>query len=397
MIQRCVRWLVVLAALLVPGAPAWGQIDELPRPADAHAASFGVSVALGDSLIAVGASGEPTCGANGGAVYIYERTSSSVDDWKPPTRVTPEPCVSGAFFGERVVLSRNRLLVSAADGNPLDEANAAYLFERTASGAWQQVARFTAPSDASDGPFAADIDLHGNRAVVSTSGRPEAGRSGAVYVYEYADSTDTWAQTARLTSRRGPETGILGGTVSLHGPHVAVAASTYFRDAPGSVCLFHYDASAGQWHDDAVLRGIDAFFIELALHDSTLLVGEDRAGQRGAGEAAVFSRGMHGEWTQTATLHPSRPYASGAFGMAVALTDQWALITGYGEQLGKAFNIDRVVYAFRRVRRGTWNERSILDIGQVDFGAALDVQGSQALVSSVPTDGPGTVYLVQLR
>ena len=396
MIQHCLGWLIVLSGLLVPVGPAWGQIDKLPRPDDAHAASFGVSVALGDSLVAVGASGESTCGANGGAVYVYERTSSSVDDWDSPTRLAPEPCVSGAFFGEHVALSGNRLLVSASDGNPIDDANAAYLFERTAAGTWQQAARFTAPPGASDGPFAADIDLHGNRAVVSTAGRPEAGRSGAVYVYEYADSTGTWGQTARLTSRQGPETGILGGGVSLHGAHVAVAVSTYFRETPGSARLFHYDASAGQWRDAAVLRSIDAFFIELALHDSTLLVGEDRASGQGAGEAAVFTRETHEEWPQTATLHPSRPYASGAFGMAVALGDQWALVTGYGEQLGQDVNIDREVYTFRRTRRGTWEERSIIDIGQVDFGAALDVHGSQALVSSVPPDEPGTVYLVQL-
>jgi hypothetical protein len=302
-----------------------------------------------------------------------------------------------AFFGEHVVLSGRRLLVSASDGDPLDDdASAAYLFERTASGAWRQAARLTAPPGASDGAFAADIDLDGDRAVVSTAGVPTAGRGGAVYVYEYVPSTATWQQTARLTGRRSPDIGLLGRSVSLHGPHLAVAASTYFRGTPGSVYLFHHDASTAQWRVATVLRGIDAFFIELALHDSTLLVGQDRAGPRGAGQASVFTRRATGSWSQTATLRPSRPYDSGAFGTAVALKGPWGLVTGYGEQLGQSVNIDRVVYAFRR-RRGAWAERAIFDIGQVDFGAALAVHGPQALISSVPSDGAGTVYLVHLR
>ena len=57
--------LLVLLGLLAAGAPAaHGQIEELPRPDTAHAPSFGVSVALGDSLAAVGASGETGCGPN---------------------------------------------------------------------------------------------------------------------------------------------------------------------------------------------------------------------------------------------------------------------------------------------------------------------------------------------
>jgi hypothetical protein len=79
----------------------------------------------------------------------------------------------------------------------------------------------------------------------------------------------------------------------------------------------------------------------------------------------------------------------------VSLNLPWALVTGYGEQLGKDFNIDRVVYTFRRDGEA-WRQRTILDIGEVDFGAALDQHDSRALVSSVPDGAPGSVYVVQL-
>jgi hypothetical protein len=389
--------LLFLLGLLSGGAAAHAQIEELPRPDSAHAASFGVSVALGDSVAVVGASGASDCGPNSGAVYVYRREPGTVfDDWRGAARLTPRTCRPNTFFGERVVLSGRRLLVSAAASERFGAAgtNAAYMFVRDTTGTWRQTARFTPPSDRDEGTFAADIDLDGDRAVVSTSGDPEDGRNGAVYVYDYDAARDTWRRSARLTADRTPEAGVLGRAVALDGDRLAVAASTYFEGDPGAVYLFEYDGS--RWQETTRLGGIDSFFIELDLDGPTLLVGEDRAGDDGSGQATVFATRPEGRWSRAATLRPSQPYESGSFGTAVSLAGPWALVTGYGEQLGKDFNIDRVVYVFRR-RDRTWTERTILDIGQVDFGAALDQHGASAIVSSVPEDAPGSVYVVQLR
>ena len=390
--------LLLLFGLLSGGAAAHAQIEELPRPDSAHAASFGVSVALGDSIAVVGVSGESNCGPNSGAVYVYRREPGTVfDNWRGVARLTPRTCRPNTFFGERVVLSGRRLLVSAAASERFGAAgtNAAYMFVRDTTGTWRQTARFTPPSDREEGTFAADIDLDGDRAVVSTSGDPEDDRNGAVYVYNYDAARDTWRRSARLTAGQDPAVGVLGRAVALDGDRLAVAASTYFEGTPGAVYLFEREGS--EWRTTTRLRGIDSFFIELDLDGSVLLVGEDRAGDDGSGQAAVYTTEEGRDWTRAATLRPSQPYESGSFGTAVSLAGPWALVTGYGEQLGQDFNIDRVVYVFRRREGRTWTERTILDIGQVDFGAALDQHGAVAIVSSVPEDAPGSVYVVQLR
>jgi len=377
------------------GPAAHAQIEELPRPDSAHAPSFGVSVAIGDSIAVIGASGETDCGPNSGAVYVYRREAGTIfDDWEGVARITPRTCRPNSFFGERVVLSGDRLLVSAAASETFGgrDTNAAYLFARDDAGAWRQTARFSAPSNREGGTFAAGIDLDGDRAVVSTSGNPEAGRHGAVYVYERDASVDTWRRTAQLSTQRAPADGVLGRAVALDGDRLAVAASTYFDREPGSVYVFEHRDD--QWRESARLSRIDAFFIELDLDGSSLLVGEDRA-RDGSGHATLYSRQQNGEWTPTATLRPSHPYESGSFGTAVSLNQPWALVTGYGEQLNKDFNIDRVVYTFRR-DNSSWTEQTILDIGEVDFGAALDQHDSRALISSVPSGAPGSVYVVQL-
>lgn len=395
---RCTHILLLFGLVVGLGAPvAHAQIEALPRPDTAHAPSFGGSVAVSDSLAVVGASGESICGENAGAVYVYERRPGpAVTSWTLSASLAPETCRSNAFFGSEVALSGSRVLVSASSEHFADEGeNAAYVFERNSSGAWRQTARLTGDPNHQDGYFAADVALDGNRAAVSTSGDAEGTYGGAVYLFEHDSTTSTWTRTARVTSQRGVEPGVLGGALTLDGPHLAVAASTYLAREPGAVYVFRYDPSADTWRETALLENIDAFFIALDLSGSTLLVGQERAGDNGSGAATVYTR-TDSSWVQTATLRPSIPYESGGFGAVVSLEGRRALVTGYDEQLGKDTNIDRVVYVFRYRGENTWREQTILDIGEVDFGAALDQHGPIAIISSVPEYQPGTAYVVQL-
>lgn len=388
-------FLLFIGGLLPHGAHA--QIEALPRPDTLEAASFGVSVAIEDSIAVVGASGAPVCGDDAGAVFVYERRSGPlVTSWILATRLVPRDCRSNAFFGADVALSDSRILVSASSEHFAGEGeNAAYVFERDEAGSWEQTARLTGQSNQQEGLFATGVALDGDRAAVSTSGSPEGSYSGAVYVFEYNPAADTWSRTARLTAGQNVESGILGGDVALDGKHLAVAASTFFEEEPGSVYVFRYDPATERWQEDAHLPGANAFFIDLDLSDTTLVVGEDRAEDDESGAATVFVRPNTG-WTQTTTLRPSVPYESGAFGSAVSVQGQWALVTGYDEQLGKEVNIDRVVYVFHRETNGSWRERTILDLGQVNFGAALDLHGRTAIISSVTSNGQGTAYVARL-
>jgi hypothetical protein len=401
--MRRTGWLVVgLLCLWVglAGGAADAQIDELPRPPSADSASFGVAVALHDSIAVVGASGETTCGANGGAVYVYVRRSGPPSRWVNTARLTPEPCRSNAVFGEAIALSGSRLLASASSEYfATEKPNAAYVFARDSTGRWAQTARLTAPPGRQEGSFAADVALEGDRAAVSTSvpdvsGSREGAFGGAVYVFEHEGAAG-WRRTARLTASRGEAAGVLGGTVSLSDGRLAVAASTYVREEPGSVYVFRYVERTGRWWEAAILPGVESFFIDLALDRRTLLVGEERAGNDDAGVATVYTD-RDSTWAPTALLRASTPYESGGFGSSMALDDPWALITGYDEQLGKEFNIDRVVYVIRRQAEGRWHQQTILDLGEVGFGAALAVEEGRALVSSVPEDRAGSVYVVQL-
>ncbi|PSQ83707.1 MAG: hypothetical protein BRD40_01750 [Bacteroidetes bacterium QS_1_65_9] len=298
---------VVLGAGLAPSR-AYAQIEALPRPDSLETASFGVSVAIDDSIAVVGASGASVCGPDAGAVFVYERRPGPVvTSWTLEARLVPTPCRAEAFFGADIALSGSRLLVSASREDSVslgDSENAAYIFERSADGAWTQTARLTGRSDRQEGLFAAGVALDGDRAAVSTSGNPDGEYSGSVYVYEYDSSTESWERTARLRGRHRLQSGILGGSVVLDGQHLAVAASTYFKREPGSVYVFRHDPAANRWHEDAHLKGINAFFIALDLHETTLLVGEDRAGDDGRTSGHGVVRHTDGDAHRGAPRHP---------------------------------------------------------------------------------------------
>jgi hypothetical protein len=397
--RRLAFALPILALLLsVAMRPAQAQIYALPHADTSQSSSFGIAVALDSARAIVGASGEATCGPNGGAAYVYEREGGA-GTWQQTARLIPtrSQCQEGAFFGQALDLSGNRAIVSASsDFFAERRSNAAYIFERDSLGDWNQVARLTAETEYDEGSFAADVSIDGDRALVTTSGNPDGDRGGAAYLFERNPETEAWQQVARLTTQDGVEHGVLGGAGELDGDRVVVAASTYFKSKAGSVYVFERDTT-GTWTEAARIGGVDDFFISVTLNGDHVLIGEAFAGDDESGAASVYRRTASGTWTREATLLPSTPYASGAFGSAVSLFDGRALVTGYDEQLGQDFNIDRVVYVFDRdPADGSWSQQQIIDIGEVDFGTALDQNAAFGLISSVPDDKPGTVYVVRL-
>ncbi|WP_176521834.1 FG-GAP repeat protein [Longimonas halophila] len=393
-LQRVALLVIVLS--LHAGPPLAAQITTLAPPDSVDARSFGTALALDGNRAIVGAPGEDVCGPQSGAAYIYER-DPEWGQWTATARLTPEPCRENAFFGSAVDIRGSRVLISASsEFFATPESNAAFVFEQTTDTTWAQTATLTGDLDQQEGPFGADLVLTDTRAFVSTTGDFQGQFGGAVYVFRYDAQADTWGREARLTSANGSGPGRLGGQLEATNTRIVAAAPTYFERTPGSVYVFERDAEA-RWHATTVLTGFDDFFIPLSLDNDQLLVGERRAGDDESGQATLYTRAEAGAWTEGTTLVPRRPFADGAFGSAVAVHGPWALVTGYDEQLQQDVNIDRVVYVFRRNDAGTWQQHTIIDVGRVGFGTALDLDQDIALVSWVGAQGNGLVYAVTLQ
>ncbi|MCB0717144.1 MAG: hypothetical protein KDD65_01790 [Bacteroidetes bacterium] len=392
----------IAVALFVAGfaAPATGQIYKLPRIDGAPGDHFGVDVAIDSNRVLIGATGINACGDNAGAAYVYERDDST-GQWRYKATLQANDCAAGDFFGRTVALSGNVAVVSAFHGSTAAMSNmtpnAAYVFEPDSSGAWRQTARLSTGTDDSEGRFAADVAVDGNRIAISTAGDLTGGQiNGAVYVYERS-ATGHWVRSARLSAPTDARGYVIGGSLSLDGDRVLVGASTAVQHRSGGAYIFDYDPATRDWTWTGRITGLNDFFLAADLDGDQLLIGERKAGRKDEGAASIYQRQSDGKWTKHASLAPSNPFELGAFGSAVAIEGGRALVVGYDEQLQFDYNIDRVVYVFEQHEDGAWSQENIIDVGEVFFGSAIDLDDAVAAIGQASDAEVGECLIVVLH
>lgn len=214
------------------------------------------------------------------------------------------------YMGWSTALSGERALVGAPYENDQGTAaGAVYVFERDASGSWQQVAQLRS-SDGEEGYyFGVAVALELDCALVGTPGDDEpVHSSGSVLVFE-RDAAGVWHEIVKLETGRPGEG--FGTDVAMQG-HRAVIGAPFPDDQPGNVFVYERDA-LGQWIQTALLTasdgaGANQFGTSVALSGDRILIGADLDSDQGlfAGSAYVFERDSGGNWVEQAKLLAER-------------------------------------------------------------------------------------------
>lgn len=379
-------WVVAWAA----ADSAQAQIARLARPDSLGPSFFGTSVAIDGKWAVVGATGDDHCGDNAGSAWVYRRGNPH---WELVQRLEAADCEEGAFFGHDVTIDGDRIVVSAFRtfvGRAV--SNHVYVFERDGD-EWHQTDRISSPDRDASGPFAASLALDGDHLLVTSAGDASGDdTNGKGFLFHHDEGR--WTLASEFTSPLPLRAGTLGASSAMDGNHVVIAASTYTRGEPGFVATWDR-LDDGTWKPGPTLRGIQGFFIDVALHRDLLLIGESRGGIAASGSARLL-RWEDGAWRPEAELTPKTPYQAGAFGTRVALGPDLALVAGFDEQLELDFNVDQVVYVFAR-RDGNWTQRRVLDVGESAFGASLALDGDVALIGQAADGMPGQAYVATLK
>lgn len=377
--------------------PANAQIFSLPAPDTTIGNYFGTAVAIDGNIAVIGATGEPSCGPNSGAAYIYEMDDTG--DWIETAHLLPVECREGIFFGKTVAISGNRILIAAyVPFFSKQTSNSVYVYEKDPeTGEWILRDLILQPNDATQGPFASSISLNGDRILITTSGDTTTGKYGGVaYVYDYIDGK--WVLSARLTGSLGIKAGIFGTSSALDGDRAIVSASTYLAGRAGAVYVYDRDPLSGEWTETSVLLGILDFFISVDVSGDRILVGESKGGKGGLGRARIFEPSEDGKWRPAASLMPKSKKSQGGFGSLVSLSGNRALVVGFDEQLSQKINIDRVVYLFTYDDEDkAWSQKHIIDIGDNAFGSALDLAQGSAVIGQASDQKIGRAYIVHIR
>lgn len=322
------------AYIFIQSNGQWSVAQELVAD-DEGSAFFGISSALnGDGTTAV--VGDFL--ANN--AYVFTRSDGQ---WNQSDKLTG---TNGGRFGRSVDINGDgtTIVIGAPVANDNDDAfdddrGAAYVFKYDGS-AWNQTQKLTADDpDAHDNPnenFGFAVALTDGTLLIGKPGGIGVSGDDAGAVYAFAQSGGQWTQMQKLTADDEKPDAIFGQSIDFNrdGARTIIGA----READnadgvpaGAAYVFEFDGST--WSQIQKLTAgdgaaLDAFGHAVALDGNAALVGDfgDDANGENAGAAYVFEQDGD-SWTETPKLTPAESETEGDFfGEAVALLGETAFI-----------------------------------------------------------------------
>jgi FG-GAP repeat len=198
--------------------------------------SLGLSVALSGSTIIAGAPREPLLAGpdepsapaldENGVAYVFTRSAGGT--WsKTPTATLKGPAEAlhegyGNWFGDSVALRGSTALIGALAAGGSKPPGAAFVFTRSAGGAWStEPVELMAKNAEAEETFGFAVALSGSTAIVGAYGHHKG--TGAAYVFEPSEAGE-WSQQAKLVATNRAEGADFGLSVALSGTTAFVGA-----------------------------------------------------------------------------------------------------------------------------------------------------------------------------
>jgi len=383
---------------------------------------------------------------NSGAVYVFTRNNNI---WSQQAYIKSSNSEASDFFGVSVAIDNDTLVVGAIgeasnattiNGNEADNSKAfsgaAYVFTRT-QGLWSQQAYLKANNTDSDDQFGYSVSVHGDKIIVGAineDSRAEGingngldnGASNAGAAYTYVRSNNNWSFDAYLKPSNNDAGDGFGYSVAIYANSAAVGSHLEDSNLTGtsplntnvdnnisqdSGAVYVFADSTGSWLQQSYIKplntdSLDNFGTSVALFDNTLVVGSpfessNATGINGDGEDnSVFAAGAayvfvrSGEiWSQQAYLKASNTEASDTYGISVGLTADMVVVgaraedsssTGVnGDGFDNSASNSGAAYVYSR--NGTlWNQMAYLKAPTTDvndlFGSRVRINGSTVVV-----------------
>ena len=341
----------------------------------------------------------PVAAAALAGVWAHERTFASGVDGEPE---------GNDLFGTRVAVDGDTLVVGAFSDEielvpgqgEAGNVGSVYVFRRSGN-AWQFEQRLIAPDAESGGWFGFDVAAYAGRIVVGAPNHdsPEPGIGGSVVdqgaAYVYRRDGATWVLEQKLAPP------VATGPFARFGHAVAMQDDSVVVGLPdwngGAADVFV--RSSQIWSAQARLlpttpyTGPNAFGRSVAIDGVTVVVGaptEDNGGigNSDSGAAYVFVR-TGPSWSQQARLLPNQSHPGQAFGEAVAVHGNRALV-GARDETVNALSSAGAVYDYTRVA-GLWGSatRILAPAPGVSFrfGNSVALFGARAVIGSDWHDG----------
>jgi hypothetical protein len=309
------------AYIFRPHGPGWLPEAKLLAPDGTAGDLFGLKVAISGKVAVCGADTDDALGIDSGSVYVFRRRGSQ---WVPEAHLVAPDGTGGDRFGVSVAVDQELIVVGAFGDDELgSSAGAAHIF-RFDGTAWTPEAKLLA-SDGSPGSlFGRSVAISGTTVVVGADEQDTQGPdAGAVYVFTRVGNQ--WVQQARLLAADGSAGDRFGAAVAAGTDTVLVGARFHDGVAENAGAAYLFRRHADGWVQEAQFLPAegdigDRFGVSVALRDRMVLVGADLDDDRGvnAGAAYLFRHHPSG-WVQSAKLVAGDGADQDNFGRSVAV------------------------------------------------------------------------------
>lgn len=346
------KYIITLSLLLLSitvHSQSWPLTAKLQAGDQENADNHGYAVSISGNYAVVGAFMEdhdPTGGSmlsNSGSAYIY-KYDSTTKTWTQEAKLVAADRSATAFFGYTVAISGTYAVIGAVQDSA--SCGAAYVFERSGTGTWTQVAKLVATSRRASDRFGVSVAISGDTIVVGAH-------------HEDEDETDA-------------------NTISAAG-----SAYIFARDGSGS---WNFDqkivASDRDLNDEfGISVGIDAdrIIVGAYRHD-----GDTALNEKGAAYVFAYSSGT---WTQIKILQATDRYDGDEFGWSVDVSGNYFIVGApkhdYDSAGGNNLLNPGAAYVFDETN--SWAESKVAATDRADqdnYGQSVAIWGDMAVVGA---------------
>ena len=220
----------------------WTEQAKLTASDGAAGDRFGVSVAIANDKIVVGADKDNTDnGASSGSAYVFMRTGTT---WTVQAKLMASDGAAFDQFGSSVAIAGDTVVVGASFDDDTDNGTnngSAYVFIHTGT-TWTEQAKLMASDGNGEDRFGISVAIAGDTIVAGAVYDDDKGdSSGSAYVYTRTETT--WTQQAKLTASDGGAGDWFGYSVAIAGDTIVVGAygDNDNGDDSGSAYIYEHD------------------------------------------------------------------------------------------------------------------------------------------------------------
>ncbi len=289
------------------------QLAKLLPDDGAAGDQFGSSIAIADGLVVIGANGDDDNGSLSGSAYLYNASTSALI-----AKLLPDDGAEGDRFGLSVAIADGLVVVGARrnDDNGSDSGSA-YLFDASTG---NQIAKLLPDDGAAGDLFGESVAIGGGLVAVGAHRNDDNGSdSGSAYLFD----ASTGDQIIKLLPDDGAAGDLFGFFVAIADGMVAVGAVFDDDNGVDSGSAYLFDASTGvqlaKLLPDDGSAG-DEFGVAVSVAEGLVVVGAHRNDDNGSNSGSAYyfdaSTGV-----QIAKLLPDDGAGVDEFGESIAIAD----------------------------------------------------------------------------